>query len=116
MRTMNGETRKKTVAPECLKEHMGEQVQIHGSIYKIRKMRGFAFVLLRTARQVVQCIYSEEKADFSLEELVEESCVIFTAEVVSEERSRTGYELHLLTVGGHFFGKFVKLPSGDITE
>ncbi len=98
MKTMNGEIIKQTVAPECLQEHMGESVRIHGSIYKIRKMRGFAFVLLRTARQVVQCIYSEEKANFSLEELVEESCVIFTAEVVAEERSRTGYELHLLAV------------------
>ena len=76
MKTMNGEIIKQTVAPECLREHMGEQVRIHGSIYKIRKMRGFAFVLLRTARQVVQCMYSEEKADFSLEELTEESCVI----------------------------------------
>ncbi len=98
MKTMNGELTRRTVAPECLQEHMGEQVRIHGSIYKIRRMRGFAFVLLRTARQVVQCIYSEEKANFSLEELTEESCVIFTAEVVAEERSRTGYELHLLEV------------------
>ena len=98
IKTMNGENNQRTVAPECLQEHMGEQVRIHGSIYKIRKMRGFAFVLLRTARQVVQCIYSEEKANFSLEELTEESCVILTAEVVAEERSRTGYELHLLQV------------------
>ena len=96
IKTMNGEKNKRTVAPECLKEYVGEQVQIHGSIYKIRKMRGFAFVLLRTARCVVQCIYSEENAKFSLEELTEESCVIFTANVVAEERSRTGYELHLL--------------------
>lgn len=79
-----------------LLEHAGEIVEIHGSIYKIRKMRGFAFVLLRTAKHVIQCVYSEEKASFSLEELEEESCVIFRAEVVKEERSRTGVELHLI--------------------
>ena len=79
-----------------LLEHAGEIVEIHGSIYKIRKMRGFAFVLLRTAKHVIQCVYSEEKASFSLEELEEESCVIFQAEVVEEERSRTGVELHLI--------------------
>ena len=79
-----------------LLEHAGEIVEIHGSIYKIRKMRGFAFVLLRTAKHVIQCVYSEEKASFSLEELEEESCVIFQAEVVKEERSRTGVELHLI--------------------
>ncbi len=98
IKTMNGERNERTVTPEQLQVHIGEQVQIHGSIYKIRKMRGFAFVLLRTARQVVQCIYSEEKATFSLEELVEESCVRLTAEVMAEERSRTGYELHLLAM------------------
>ncbi|MGN1084345.1 MAG: aspartate--tRNA(Asn) ligase [Lachnospiraceae bacterium] len=98
IKIMNAERKEATVLPENLKEHIGEQIQIHGSIYKIRKMRGFAFVLLRTARQVVQCIYSEEQAKFLLEELQEESCVRLTAEVVSEERSRTGYELHLISV------------------
>lgn len=33
---------------EELVEHIGETIQIHGSIYKIRKMKGFSFVLLRT--------------------------------------------------------------------
>ena len=81
-----------------LLEHTGETIRIHGSIYKIRKMRGFAFVLLRTAAHIVQCVYSQEKASFPLEELEEESCVIFEAEVVKEERSRTGAELHLIGV------------------
>ncbi|MBQ9768041.1 MAG: aspartate--tRNA(Asn) ligase [Lachnospiraceae bacterium] len=98
MKTMNGTRTETTVLPEQLQEYIGQQIKIHGSIYKIRKMRGFAFVLLRTARRVVQCIYSEEQAAFSLEELQEESCVKLTAEVVAEERSRTGYELHLLGV------------------
>lgn len=30
-----------------LLEHIGEVIRIHGSVYKIRKMRGFAFVLLK---------------------------------------------------------------------
>ncbi|MDD5899639.1 MAG: aspartate--tRNA(Asn) ligase [Lachnospiraceae bacterium] len=98
MKIINGERKETTVLPENLKEHIGEQIQIHGSIYKIRKMRGFAFVLLRTARQVVQCIYSEEQAKFLLEELQEESCVKLSAEVAAEERSRTGYELRLISV------------------
>ena len=38
---------------EELVEHIGE-IQIHGSIYKVRKMKGFSFVLLRTKRDVVQ--------------------------------------------------------------
>ena len=55
------------------------------------------------------CAASDETADgtvrvraayarFALEELKEEACVRFTAEVIREERSRSGYDLHLLDV------------------
>ncbi len=97
MKTING-TLRKTVEASELANYIGSEVKIHGSIYKIRKMRGFAFVLLRTKREVVQCIYSEEQAGFSLEELEEESTVIFTAKVAEEARSKAGYELQLLEV------------------
>lgn len=86
------------VEAENLLEYIGKKIQIHGSIYKIRKMRGFAFVLLRTKREILQCIYTSERADFSLKELQEESAVVVTAHVVSDERSKTGYELQLLEV------------------
>lgn len=97
MKTING-TVTKTVEANELVNYIGSEVKIHGSIYKIRKMRGFAFVLLRTKRDVVQCIYSEEQSGFALEELVEESPVIFTAKVAEEPRSKVGYELQLLGV------------------
>ena len=73
---------------EQLGAHIGEIVRLHGSIYKIRKMSSFAFVLLRTKRQMVQCVYEPAYARFALEELKEEACVRFTAEVIREERSR----------------------------
>lgn len=87
-----------TIEAENLNEYIGKQVRIHGSIYKIRKMSDFAFVLLRTKRDVVQCVYSNEFAQFSLDELMEESCVILTANVIAEERSRTGYDLQAIAV------------------
>lgn len=83
---------------EQLGAHIGEIVRLHGNIYKIRKMSSFAFVLLRTKRQMVQCVYEPAYARFALEELKEEACVRFTAEVIREERSRSGYDLHLLDV------------------
>lgn len=86
------------VEAEELNQHIGEIVKIHGSIYKIRKMSDFAFVLLRTKRSVVQGIYSREYSEFLLENLTEESAVTFTAKVVLEERSKVGYELQLLNV------------------
>ncbi len=78
---------------EELESHIGQSVWIHGSIYKIRKMKGFSFVLLRTKRNVVQCILSEE-----IEIPQEESCVSVLANVVKEERSKTGWELHIETI------------------
>lgn len=78
----------KTIEVSELINHIGETIHIHGSIYKVRKMKGFSFVLLRTKRDVVQCIAEE-----GIELPMEESCVILTAKVVAEERSKSGYEL-----------------------
>lgn len=87
------------IEPEALATgaYIGKQIRIHGSIYKIRKMSGFAFVLLRTKREVIQCVYGEF-SNFELAELKEETCVVFTANVVAEERSKTGFELQLISV------------------
>jgi len=86
------------VEAEQLQNHIGSTVKLHGMIYKIRKMSDFAFVLIRTKRAVVQCVYSSEYSTFPLEELREESAVCITAKVIAEERSRTGYELQMLSV------------------
>lgn len=99
MNTIKGNLQRETIEPKELEYHVGEKIMIHGAIYKIRKMKGFAFVLLRTKRDILQCIYTPEKARFLLDDLKEESSVVITAEIVSEERSRTGYDLHLLEVG-----------------
>lgn len=76
-----------------LAEHIGETIQIHGSIYKIRKMKSFSFVLLRTKRDVIQCVVSKD-----IEIPAEESCVVITANVVKESRSKVGYELHIESI------------------
>ncbi len=86
------------VEAEQLGNYIGKTVEMHGMVYKIRKMSEFAFVLIRTKRAVVQCVYSREFSAFSLEELKEESAVCVTANVVAEERSRTGYELQMLSI------------------
>ncbi|HEX3076422.1 MAG TPA: aspartate--tRNA(Asn) ligase [Lachnospiraceae bacterium] len=92
------ENRYKEVEAEELGSYIGSNVNIHGSIYKIRRMSGFAFVLLRTKRMVIQCVYSPDKADFPIEDLKENTNVTFKAAVEAEERAKMGYELHLLSV------------------
>lgn len=81
---------------EEIGQQAGEEILLHGSIYKLRRMSGFAFVLLRTGRHMIQCVYSPEFSRFEMEELVEESCVRVRALVAPEERSRLGWELRLL--------------------
>ncbi|MBQ7862979.1 MAG: aspartate--tRNA(Asn) ligase [Lachnospiraceae bacterium] len=86
------------VEAEQLQQYIGSKVQLHGMVYKIRKMSDFAFVLIRTKQAVVQCVYSSEFSEFPLELLQEESAVRIMANVVAEERSKVGYELQLLAV------------------
>ena len=81
-----------------LSTKVNEIVKVHGSIYKIRKMSGFAFVLLRTKRDMIQCLYTNEEANFRLEELRENACVIFEGKVVPEARAKKGYDFHLISV------------------
>lgn len=95
---INGIINKEYTEPEELLNCIGNTVKLQGSIYKIRNMSGFAFVILRTRRLMVQCVYSKEFSSFPLENLKEESCVIITGEVIAEERSKTGYELRLKEV------------------
>lgn len=96
--TMTKEEAKKVsgFSLEEIGRQAGGEVVLHGSVYKLRRMSGFAFVLLRTGRHVIQCVYSPEFSRFDMEELVEESCVRVRALVAPEERSRLGWELRLL--------------------
>lgn len=87
--------REKEIHVNNLRAYIGKRVTLHGSIYKIRKMSGFSFVILRTARYTVQCV-CDSPGLLSL--LQEESCVELEAEVVQEERARLGAELHVTAV------------------
>ena len=81
-----------------LKNMIGETVTIHGNVYKIRKMHGFAFVLLRSGGEILQCVYEETRTDFPLEKLTEECCIKAAVFVKEEPRSRRGFDLQLLHV------------------
>lgn len=95
---ITGNLEKVTVEADELNNYIGKTVKIHGSIYKIRKMSDFAFVLLRTKREIVQCVYSKEMSKVPLEELKEESCVIVSAHVQEESRSKKGYDLQIQNI------------------
>ena len=83
-------------APADLSASIGKKVNLQGIIHKIRRMREFAFVLLRRREGLLQCVYCEEEAEFSLEQLQENMSVRLDGVVVAEERSSLGYEVRLI--------------------
>jgi len=97
MRAIKGELSSAHVEAEELINHVGKAVKIHGVIYKIREMSGFAFVLLRTKRALLQCIHSSDFSAFALGELKENMSVVISGEVVRDERSRTGTEVRIIS-------------------
>lgn len=95
MHNISGITENYLVEAEELKNEIGNVVKVSGSIYKIRNMSGFAFVIVRTKRLMIQCIYNENFSEFPLEMIKEEACIILTGEVIAEERSKAGFELRM---------------------
>lgn len=75
--------------------YIGQRVKVHGMVHKIRRMSGFAFVILRTSGGLLQCVYSPQQADFRLEALEENMGVAAWGTVHAEPRSRSGAELRL---------------------
>nr|WP_242981311.1 aspartate--tRNA(Asn) ligase [Ruminiclostridium sufflavum] len=71
------------------------ELTLNGSIYKIRDMGSFAFIILRTARYLVQCVFDPQKCDADLNTLVENSSIKVSGSIVLDKRAENGFELHL---------------------
>lgn len=72
-----------------------ETVRINGAVHTIRDMGDVAFIILRKAEGLVQCVFEEGKLDFQLKTLKEESAVEVTGVVKAEERAPHGFEIRL---------------------
>lgn len=73
----------------------GKAVKLRGAVHTIRNIGEVAFVILRKAQGLVQCVYEEEHCPFPIKELKEESAVEVTGTVTVEERSPQGFEIRL---------------------
>ncbi len=76
-------------------DHVGKTVKMNGAVHNIRSMGEVAFVILRKAEGLVQCVYEEGKTGFDLKSLKEESAVEVTGVVALEERAPHGFEIRL---------------------
>ncbi len=90
-----------TVAFEQFKDYNGQEVCIKGYVHRIREMTGFSFVIIRTARDTIQCVYAPEFSDYRWDEKIcEEACVKVTGKVVSSKDAKGNdrYELQIHNV------------------
>ena len=76
-------------------DYVGKTVKMNGAVHNIRDMGEFAFIILRKAEGLVQCVYEEGKTEFDLKNLKEESAVEVTGVIAPEERAPQGFELRL---------------------
>jgi nondiscriminating aspartyl-tRNA synthetase len=74
------------------------ELTINGSVYRIREMGTFAFIILRTGRYLVQCIFDPLKCDFDLNTLQENDTIEAFGEIVPDERAINGFELRLCRI------------------
>lgn len=95
---ITGEIKNNCVSFQDFEKYENEIVTIKGTIHNIRMMSDFAFVILRTARETVQCVYAESFSDYRMSEDVKEECAAkVTGKVVAGE-TRDGskrYELQI---------------------
>lgn len=86
MNKINGEIKITDVPYSEFKNHDGQLVTVSGYVHRIREMTGFSFVILRTARELIQCVYAPEFSDYRWDEkLCEEACVKVTGKVVGSK-------------------------------
>ncbi|MBQ8374966.1 MAG: aspartate--tRNA(Asn) ligase [Clostridia bacterium] len=95
---ITGEVKNDCVAFADFERYENRVVTVKGTIHNIRMMSDFAFVILRTARETIQCVYSEDFSDYRMGEDVKEECAAkVTGKVVAGE-TRDGSKRYELQV------------------
>lgn len=98
MKSIEGNIIKDTIDFSEFSAYDGQIVSIKGYIHRIREMTGFAFVIIRTSNQTIQCVYAPEFSDYRWDDrLMEEACVKVTGKVVSSKDAKGNdrYELQI---------------------
>lgn len=74
---------------------LGQEIRIKGAVHRIRDMGEVAFIILRRAEGLVQCVWEKEHAEEAITLPKEESAVCVTGVLRKEDRAPGGYEIKL---------------------
>lgn len=89
MDKINGNILADTVSFSEFKNYYNQVVSIKGYVHRIREMTGFAFIIIRTERDLIQCVYAPEFSSYRLnEKLCEEATVKVTGKVVCSKDAK----------------------------
>ena len=114
---MTGEMKNDTVAYADFEKYENQIVTIKGTIHNIRMMSDFAFVILRTARDTIQCVYAEEFSDYRMSEDVKEECAAkITGKVVAGETKDGGKRYEVQIHGIELLSHPADIPPVVITK
>ena len=95
---ITGEPKQRELTSGEFGAYVDQEITIHGAIHSIRMMSDFAFVIIRTARETVQCVYAESFSDYRLaQNVVENASVKVTGLVVAgaDKEGNVRYELQI---------------------
>lgn len=100
MEFLSGIKEKKTIGIQEILDgdYAGLPVLLEGAVHNIRDMGEVAFVILRKAEGLVQCVLEEGKTSISLKDLKEEAAVRVAGVVSPEERAPHGFEIRLTEI------------------
>ena len=77
---------------------VGQDIELCACVHNVKGMSGFSFISLRTARYVLQSVYSSENCKDSIDEVKEGCYVHVVGEVRADERAYNGIELVLKSI------------------
>lgn len=114
---MTGKTETNTVAFADFEKCENQIVTVKGTIHNIRMMSDFAFIIVRTARETVQCVYAESFSDYRLTEDVKEECAAkITGKVVAGETKDGSKRYELQIHGIEILSHPAEIPPVVITK
>ncbi len=99
--TVNGEPRVNTVPYSSFGDYVGQEITITGIIHNIRAMSFGAFVIIRTARETIQCVYEAEASEYKMPDNIVEGCSVKLSGIVAESKMKDGslrYELQIRNI------------------
>lgn len=98
MDKINGIVKNDIVEFNDFKNYENQVVTIKGYIHRIREMTGFSFVIIRTAKETIQCVYAPEFSSYRWDEkLCEEASVKISGKVVksTDAKGNDRFELQI---------------------